>query len=389
MNVQSGYSGMTTPAHSVATATHWARHGPAIGASCSALRLTWLTLSIMLLAACSPTPPATAPRAVRVFDTPLQLVERNTVLRRVPIPGNVVASREILVASKISGYLRRIPVEEGQEVSADQVLAEIDPAQIEGAVAQSEATVKSAQASVSDAARDLARQRLLHDKGMVSEAAFNKATLHLNQVQAELERARSQLYSNVAERAYTRITSPVRARVVQRLRQPGDLATPGQPMLRLQALEGIQFEADVPAHLAGMLALGQRLDVRLDGREPIVEGTLTHVIGAADPVTRTVKIKMALPRNDRIVPGTFGRVLVPQGHEAIAVIPANALVERLGVEGVFVVDAQRAVHFVSVRAGRSFEGHREILAGLTGGEQIVAAPPGGLRDGDRAARDKP
>lgn len=355
----------------------------------STKRLFWVVLGATALTACDPNPPTSVTDSARIFDVPLIGVERNSVLRRLPIPGNVVASREILVAAKVSGYLLRIPAEEGQEVRADQLLAEIDPTQVEGAVTQSEATFRAAQAALDEAQRDLVRQRKLREKGMVSEAALNKATLHLDQMQAELERTRSQLHSNRAERSYTRITSPVRARVVQRLRQPGDLATPGQPVLRLQALDGIQFEANVPANDIGVLAIGQRLDVQLDGRASTVAGTLTHLVGAADPVTRTIKIKMALPNDRGIVPGMFGRVLVPQGDEAMVTIPGSALVERLGVEGVFIADPQSVVHFASVHTGKSFDGRREVRGGLTGGEQIVVMPPQGMRDGDRIAHGKP
>lgn len=355
----------------------------------STKRLIWVVFGAMALTACDPNPPASVTDSAQEFNVPLFGVERNTVLRRLPIPGNVVASREILVAAKISGYLRRIPAEEGQEVSADQLLAVIDPTQVEGAVTQSEATLRAAQAALQEAQRDLARQRKLREKGMVSEAALNKATLHLDQMQAELERSGSQLHSNQAERSYTRITSPVRARVVQRLRQPGELATPGQPVLRLQALDGIQFEANVPAKDIGVLSIGQRLDIQLDGRASTVAGTLTHLVGAADPVTRTIKIKLALPDGAGMVPGMFGRVLVPQGDEALVAIPGSALVERLGVEGVFAADPQGVVHFVSVHTGKSFDGRREVRAGLTGGEQIVVVPPLGMRDGDRIAHGKP
>lgn len=344
-----------------------------------------LPVLAMLLAACNPHPPDSVPASARAFDVPVRLVVRNTVPRLLPISGNVVASREILITAKVSGYLRGIPAEEGQEVGADELLAEIDPTQIDNAVIQSEASLKAARASVSDAQRDLARQKQLRDKGMVSEAALNKAALHLDQMQAELERTRSQLHSNRAERSYARITSPVRARVVQRLRQPGDLATPGQPVLRLQALEGVQFEANVPARDAGMLAIGQQLKVQLDDRDASLTGIVTHLISAADPITRTIKIKLALPSDSGIVPGMFGRVLVPQGNEAMVAIPSSALVDRLGVEGVFIADAHDNVRFVSVRSGKIFDGQVEIRAGLTGGEKLVLLPPQGLRDGDRLA----
>lgn len=343
----------------------------------------YLPILAMLVAACNPNQPNAAPAPERTFDVPVRLVEKNTVQRSLPIAGNVVASREILITAKVSGYLRRIPAEEGLEVAANQLLAEIDPTQIENAVVQSEASLKAAEASVSDAQRDLSRQRQLREKGMVSEAALNKATLHLDQMQAEWERTRSQLHSNRAERSYARITSPVRARVVQRLRQPGDLATPGEPVLRLQALEGVQFEANVPAQAAGMLAIGQQLEVQLDGRDTRLSGTLTHLVSSADPLTRTVKIKLALPSNSGIVPGMFGRVLVPQGDETLVAIPSGALVDRLGVEGVFIADMQGTAHFLSIRSGKVFDGQVEIRAGLTGGEQLVILPPSGLRDGDR------
>jgi RND family efflux transporter MFP subunit len=160
---------------------------------------------------------------------------------------------------------------------------------------------------------------------------------------------------------------------------PGDLATPGLPLLGLESTQRLRAEGAVPEQAARDLRIGRPLGVHLEGVETTVLGDIEELSAAADANSRSLLVKVALPPGLGRS-GQFARLQVLIGHSEAILVPSSAVTRFGQMERVFVVEHGRAVLRL-VKTGRTVADRTEILAGLTAGETVVLAPPATLRDG--------
>lgn len=319
------------------------------------------------------------------FQLTVRLVELREMPRLYPVPGQVVPAQDIQITSRVSGFIEGIAVQEGEVVDVGNLLVEVDASGVEAAITQSEAAILAAKAELQDALADVRRFEKLAQTQVVAEERLQKARLRRDQAHAALAQAEAELRVHLADRSYTRLTSPVRARVVDRLRDPGDLAGVGTPILHLESLDDLHFETFVPSHHLRNIGIGQKVEIRLDARMKPLTGNISHLVSSADAVTRRCRVKIALPSIEGLLPGQFGQAQLILGYEPVLVIPHNALVERAGIEGVFILGEDGIARFRSVRPGRNWDDLREVLAGVEEGELIILSPPRQLHEGAHVA----
>lgn len=357
---------------------------PAPGRPGIGCRLLALLLPLWLVG-CAEQTPSPSPQVHQGLN--LHTVDETSVPRYYAVPGSVIADERVQLSSRISGFIRRLSVREGDPVREGQVVVEIDPADVDGAVRRAEAAVESAQAELADARVDVDKFTALTSTGAVPMDTLRKAQVRLEVAQARLAEAEAALTTASAQRAYTSITSPVDGVVVARLREAGDLATPGLPILEIEARHTLVFQTYVAESRVAQLDASRAVRVALDAVPGAHEGELLRVVPSADPVTRRYEVKVSLPARSGLLPGMFGRAQFYLGEESVLAVPKTALVERGGLQGVFVVDDGRQVAFRWLRTRRELDDTFEVTAGLTAGQRVVLAPPSDLRDGDRLAAD--
>jgi multidrug efflux system membrane fusion protein len=297
--------------------------------------------------------------------------------------GSVASDARIEVASRLSGYLRELHVREGDRVHRGRLLARVDAPDVDGAIGQARARKASAEAAASDAQIDAERFSQLFAKGMVSESDMRKVRLKLDATREDLNQAQAALNSAEAQRGYASITSPQDGVVVAVLRRPGDLVVPGAPILLVESARDLVFETTVTERQVAAVRVGQRVTVRVDGLDLPVNGHVARVVLSADPVTRTYPVKIAMPATSGLLPGMFGRADFPLGNSDTMVIDRKLLVDRAGLRGVFVVDAQDTLRFRWLRIGREWPDRVEVLAGLAPGERAAGNVGATVREGDR------
>lgn len=299
--------------------------------------------------------------------------------------GSVVSDQRVDVTSRLSGYIRAVLVHEGERVQRGQVLVRIDPSDVEGGIRQAQAGVRAAEAAFRDSQADREHFQHLFEHGTISENELRKIVLKDDAARETLNQARAVLDTASAQREYAVIKSPVDGTVVARSKLSGDLAVPGMPILTLEAGHGLLFEAFVDADKRSMaaFAVGKPVEVRIDGLDAPLKGTVRRLVPSADPNTRSYQMKISLPDTAGLTPGMFGRAAFQIGESKVPVVPRKALVERGGLYGVFVVDSKDQVYFRWLHTGREWADRVEVTAGLQPGERLVAAPDSTLRDGDR------
>ncbi|CAN0507570.1 unnamed protein product, partial [Phaeothamnion confervicola] len=123
--------------------------------------------------------------------------------------------------------------------------------------------------------------------------------------------------------------------------------------------------------------------ISIDALGRTLTGEVLRVVSSGSAVTRGFEVKIAIPATPGLTPGMFGRSEFQIGKRPEIAIPPAALVDRGGLSGVYVVDAESRLHFRWLRTGNRVGDAQVVLAGLDEGERIVSAPTSGMREGDR------
>lgn len=304
-------------------------------------------------------------------------------------PGEVVAATRFQVTPRSAGRLIEMRVRPGDRIAAGAQIATLAAPELGQALQQAQAELSAARTDLADAESDLIRLTTLAKTQAVSDDALRKGQVRRDRAGAAAAAAEAAVASrqeNVSELA---VRAPESLLVLRRLREPGDLAGPSQPIIEAESADGRRVEAWVPFQEARRLQPGMTVELTLDGQTPPVMAEITRILGSADAATRTCKIEIAIPSAAGAMAGTFGEVRIRLGETPRTAVPEAALIERAGVTGVFVLAARGEVRFRSIQTGRRFDRTVEVLAGLRPGDRVVIAPPPALRDGARVEATTP
>ena len=328
-------------------------------------RASVLAAGLLAFAACSrsvPLDPSVAGPAVPVRTASVASVRLALMTEA---PATVRPAERAVIAAKLTGTIASLPWGLGQAVRAGELLLSLS-------AQETEARVRQAQAQLAEANRAAERQRTLVATGVNPPDALRDAEDRLRFTQAAVAEAEAML-------AYATVRAPFDGVVTEKHVLPGDLATPGLPLLVLESTQHLRAEGTIPERLAGNLHIGDPLGVTLDDATAPVVGRIEELSSAADTVSRSLLVKIALPAGTARS-GQFVRLQVPAGESDALLVPVEA-VSRFGqIERVFVVEGGHATLRL-VKTGRGSGPQVEILSGINAGEHIVLAPPAALRDG--------
>lgn len=297
-------------------------------------------------------------------------------------PATVVAAERAEVGSRLMGYIRDIAVLEGQAVTRGQRLFTVDPLDVQGQVEQARLAVAQAESSLADAKADYDRFSSLYKEEAVSRQQFDKMTLQHELATSRLEQAKAALATASGQLRYASVSAPLAGVVTRKLANAGDLATPGRPLLVIENPARLQIETQVPEAVLRAIRPGQSVSVEVDGVSGVLQGRVAQISPAADPVSHTFLVKLDVQAAG-LRSGAFARVLFATGERRLLAVPRAALVNRAGIEGVFIVDAQGVAHFRMLRSGSEANGQVEVQAGLSAGERVVVEGAQQLESGDK------
>jgi len=145
-----------------------------------------------------------------------QALDRGTIAQRISANGTLNPVTVVNVGTQISGTVARLHTDFNSQVKAGQVLAELDPSLLKAQIAQSEATLRSAQATVTLARTTLERNQSLRERGFISDSALDSARKDLESALAQVAALRAQIDRDRTNLSYSVIRSPINGIVVDR-----------------------------------------------------------------------------------------------------------------------------------------------------------------------------
>lgn len=347
--------------------------------------------------------------AVEVQQTSVALVYPYQAVTVLNATGYVVAQRKASVASKATGRLEWLGVQEGSRVRRDEVIARLEREDVAAARDQAAANVRVARANVEqadaelrEAQRALERSADLLNQKFVSQAAHDVVVGRVDKAQA----ARAGAVANVrvaeanlraAEVALeqTVIRAPFDGVVLTKNANVGDTITPFSSALDTKGavvtvadMSTLEVEADVSESNLGAVKVGQPCEIELDALpDERFRGYVNRTVPTVDRAKATVTAKIRFRSLDpRILPDMSAKVAflsedVPDDRRAARpAVNAQALAERDGTTLVYVVREGKAVA-TPIRAGERIGDSIELLEGPKVGTKVILAPGERIADG--------
>lgn len=347
--------------------------------------LTLILIGSLLLSGCDKKTAGETPEPVaRNIKIQTITVKSGRMDVTISTPGSVVADQQAQIASRIMGFIRKINVDIGQHVSAGQLLLTIDPADIQGQVDLTQANAAQAEAALADAKNDYQRFGDLYREQAIPKAQWDKVRLQYELARQQEIAAKAGRVTADAQMRYATLKAPFAGIITQKLANSGDLASPGKPLLTLENPDKLQVQTQVSSDVYAHLQLGTPVGLHIDHPDTWLTGTVSRLVAASDPISHTYLVKIAVPPNHALQSGMYVQVVFTVGHNAGLQVPADAILERAGITGVFVLDNRDIAHYRMVRRGDSANGMTEIPTGLNRGERVVVSPPADLQSGDKA-----
>ena len=316
--------------------------------------------------------------------------------------GYVVAQRKAAVASKVTGRLISISVEEGDVVKSGDVIARLESEDVAASQKQasanleaSRAELESARAELQDAKTNLERQKELVAKDFVSRieydsanARYKKASAAVKSSEAAVRAFAAALHAADVAVGYTYIRAPFDAVVLTKDADVGDIITPigaaaeaKAAVITIADMNSLLVEADVSESNLKQVKVGEPCEIQLDAFPDLrFRGQVHMIVPTADRTKATVMVKVKfLDKDKRVLPEMSAKVaflerpLTPEELKPRIAVNASSVVTQGGRKYVFLLKDDPAVE-TPVKTGEQFGEMVEVLDGVKAGDRVILAP---------------
>ena len=277
---------------------------------------------------------------------------------RVEVTGQVRPIFQATLSSRIQGTIDQLLVREGTQVVKGQTLIQLDRRDVQGDLARASAEVENTKAQFN-------RMKLLYGQEAVSKQEVENATRAFKVADANRKTALTQL-------SYTVVKAPFDGVITEKKVEAGEMASPGQPLLKMEDPLQLRLEATVAEGDLKSVSGGDTIPVVIDALSgQALTGVVSQILPAGDPQTHTFMVKVDLPQTSGLKTGMFGRFQLDKGTHQTILVPDSAIVERGELTSVFVVGSDQISRLRWIKVGRRFDIQTEILSGVNVGERAL------------------
>lgn len=332
-------------------------------------------------------PAAQEPEVLEFLPSDVIEVQSGDLRRLLPLTGSLRAVSQASVKARVGGEVREVLVREGEAVKQGQVLVRIDATDYQARVDQARGALLAARGQLDIATKARDNNKALLDKGFISKNAFDNAESQFGIARANVESARGAL--DVAQKALadTVLRAPIPGLVSSRMVQPGEKVSADNRLLDVVDLSQMELEAAVPAADILHVALGQDVEVKVEGIAQPLAGKVARINPATQAGSRSIMtyIQLANPEGALRV-GMFAEARLTLAKKAdVLTVPQSAIRSDGDRAFVYAIENSKLVQR-PVTLGTSGQNGEsgaavEVVQGLDRGAQIVRTNLGSLRTG--------
>jgi RND family efflux transporter MFP subunit len=287
-------------------------------------------------------------------------VEQGELEAGVSAAGALSSKNVSVLSSKIMGRVVELTVHEGDYVNKGKLLLRIESGEISAQVYQ-------ARAAYNNAKLQYERIKSLFDEHAATRMEMDQATLGFESAKAGLAAAR-------AMESYTIVSAPISGRIVEKRINLGEMALPGQPIVKIEDNRSLRLEATVKEQDIRFVEPGKSVLVRIDalpGRE--FRARVGQVVPAADPRTHSFVVKIDVPADKGLITGMYGKVFFSTGTRETLLVPRTAVITMSGLSGVYLVSAGGNALFQMIEPGETRGDQIEAVTGLRAGDRVIVS----------------
>ncbi len=281
--------------------------------------------------------------------------------------GTLEAEREVDIVARAGGPLVALHTEEGMQVKAGELLAQIDEA-------EPRAQVEIAKVALQDAELVHNRAKASLENAVVSQEVYDAAL-------SALESARAQLVGNEIQLSYTQITAPFDGLIIQRAVKFGETVTVGQQLFRISDFDPLLCTIGVPERDLTRLSIGQPAILEVEAFPgELFQGRVLRISPVVDSATGTIRVTLEVDRHGRLSPGMFAGVrLVTDVRDNALIMPKRALSLESLADSIFVVE-DGVAYRRNVTLGYEEDDRVEVIDGLSANDRVIVVGQDGLTD---------
>jgi membrane fusion protein (multidrug efflux system) len=341
-----------------------------------------------------------APVAPRVAIVKAVAVDAGRMLS---LPASLVANQQTQVYARASGYVSRWLVDIGSRVQKGELLVQLDTPELDKQLAQAKASLSQTMAALAQAKANRTyayltakREAELFAKQLISAQENDQAQTqaavwdaNVNAAQATVAAQRANVGQLQQLVSFGRVYAPFAGTITRRLVDVGTLVNAGAgsnaaALFEIVSADPMLAYVDVPQVFAFSIRVGADAKIGLKnfpGRA--FAGKVARTAGALDPASRTLRTEVDLPNpKGELLAGMFVDVSldVAVSHQVVRVPSSAIIADSRGIH-VGVVDGSGKVRLVPVTPGLDNGSTVDVVSGLSGGEQVMSAPPSDVADG--------
>ncbi len=350
------------------------------------LKIMFIIFSTTVLMSCSseelPDKVLEKPVSVKTLRVDIQPIKQ-----RLTYSGTVEPIERVRLSTKLMGWIEAIYVDEGEEVQKGATLIKLRSKDIEAKQAQAEAGIAEAAAHHKNVEMNLSRIESLYEKKAATQKELDDIRAAYASAKARKHSA-EEMKNEVDEMLkYAELRAPFDGVVTRKMRDAGDLANPGQPILEVENNSKLKIIAKVPENEVQNIEIGMPAQIQVEASSIGINGeytnsTIDKIVSSADPMSRQFEIHVLLDNPEgKIRSGMFARISIGKADKGTLLVPRLAVFRRGQLEGVYVVGAENRAHLRWIRTGVEQDQQIEILSGLNPGEDVVVEGAASLLDG--------
>lgn len=313
---------------------------------------------------------ASVPKAEAAVSVTTVTIEPETIDTMVSAAGVLSSKNTSVLSSKVMGKVVVLTVNEGDYVSHGKLLVKIESGEISAQAYQ-------AQAAYNNAKLQFDRIKSLFDEEAATQMEMDQATLAFESAKAGLNAAK-------AMASYTFITAPIAGQVMEKRINLGEMALPGQPILKIEDNKNLRLEATIKEQDIRFVQPGKPVMVQIDalpGKE--IKARVAQVVPAADIRTHSFIVKIDIPADKNLITGMFGKAFFSTGKREVILVPKSAIVNMSGITGAYIVSADGTAVFQMIQLGEMHGDSIEAVTGLKAGDKVIVNNNNARLDGKK------
>ncbi len=354
--------------------------------------------------------------ALQAAESQIVTVQAGEGQRTATVSGTVIPFKEVTLTAQIPGRVEMISGSEGDRFRQGDVLVAIDDDDLLAKRQAIQAQIANAQAALQNArvqynrelisprsespssmpgfglpimmdnmfSREMGDMMGYGEPDLERHADLYSALTQVNQAQAALMQAQSQLRELDTKIRDAKSVAPFDGIILKKMVEVGDTVQPGMPLVKFGHVDYLRVQSDVPYRLVHNLKKSMLVPALLDNGVA-VKVRVAQIYPMADERNHTVRVKFDLPKGVKASPGMYAELRIPQGGAGESdevVIPESALIRGRSLPAVLVINPDGGSSVRMVRLGQRLgDGMIEVLSGIKAGQRIVDNPPSGVGSG--------